>query len=66
MVLGRKNHHGLRSEAATKAAAILYSLVESAKLVGVDPSEYLTFATVRAIDKPGSMLLPHKMAAALG
>ncbi len=66
MVLGRKNHHGSRSEAGTKAAAILYSLVESAKLVGVDPSEYLTFATIRAIDKPGSVLLPHQMAAALG
>lgn len=65
MVLGRKNHHGSRSEAGTRAAAILYSLVESAKLSGIDPAQYLTFATIRAIDKPGSVLLPHQMAAAL-
>ena len=62
MVLGRKNHYGSRSEAGTKAAAVLYSLVESARLVGVDPAEYLLLATARAIDKPGSMMLPHQLA----
>lgn len=66
MVIGRKNHYGSRSEAGTRAAAILYSLVESAKLAGVDPAKYLSLATMRAIEKPGSVLLPHQVAAALG
>jgi transposase len=60
MVIGRKNHYGSRSEAGTQAAAILYSLVESAKLCGVDPSEYLMLACMRAIEKDGSVLLPHQ------
>jgi hypothetical protein len=37
MVLGRKNHYGSRSEAGTRAAAALYSLVESAKLLHLAP-----------------------------
>lgn len=64
MVIGRKNHYGSRSEAGTRAAAVLYSLVESAKLAEVDPAEYLLLATTRAIGKPGSILLPHQLAAA--
>ena len=65
MVIGRKNHYGSRSEAGTRAAAILYSLVESAKLADLDPADYLLLATTRAIDKPGAILLPHQLAAAL-
>lgn len=41
MVLGRKNHHGSRSERGSQVAAILYTLVETAKLVGIDPRVYL-------------------------
>ncbi len=65
MVLGRKNHYGSRSEAGTKAAAVLYTLVESAKLAGVDPANYLHLAARRALDKPGSVLLPNQLAAAI-
>lgn len=65
MVLGRKNHYGSRSEAGTKAAAVLYTLVESAKLAGVDPANYLQLVAMRALDKPGSILLPHQVAAAI-
>src|SRR5690606_31621968 len=64
VVLGRKNHYGSRSEAGTHAAAILYSLIESAKLADVDPSLYLMFAVKRAIEKPGAVSLPHQVAAA--
>jgi transposase len=62
MVLGRKNHFGSRSERGTKVAAIFYSLVETAKLCGIDPSWYLMKAAERAIDNPGAVLLPHELA----
>ena len=41
MALGRKNHYGSRSQRGTEVAAVFYSLIESAKLVGVEPAEYL-------------------------
>jgi transposase len=62
MVLGRKNHFGSRSERGTKVAAIFYSLVETAKLCGIDPSWYLMKAAEPAIDHPGAVLLPHELA----
>ena len=34
---GRKNHYGSRSESGTRVAALFYSLIESAKLAGVEP-----------------------------
>ncbi len=37
VVLGRKNHYGSRSRRGTEVAALFYSLVESAKLCGVEP-----------------------------
>ena len=37
IVVGRKNHYGSKSERGTRAAAILYTLIESAKLAGVGP-----------------------------
>lgn len=58
LALGRKNHYGSKSLAGTKVAALLYSLLESAKLVGLDPHEYLKTALVRAIRNPGTVTLP--------
>jgi hypothetical protein len=43
-------------------AALFYSLIESAKLVGVDPAAYLTTATDRALAEPGAITLPRKLA----
>ena len=40
-VVGRRNHFGSKSRRGTQAAAILYSLVETAKASGVSPSAYL-------------------------
>ena len=60
-VVGRKNHYGSKSERGTEVAAILYSLIESAKLCGLDPREYLLAATKTAINDPGTVLLPHQM-----
>ncbi len=39
----------------------LYSLVETAKLAGVDPREYLAEATRRAIANPGTVTLPRDL-----
>jgi transcriptional regulator with XRE-family HTH domain len=39
--VGRKNHYGSRSERGTRVTALLYSLIESAKLAGVKPRGYL-------------------------
>lgn len=58
VVVGRKNHYGSRSRRGTEVAALLYSLCESAKLVGVEPRSYLLQATHAAIDRPGTVTLP--------
>lgn len=58
-VVGRKNHYGSKSRRGTEVAAILYTLVETAKLHGVDPARYLTEA-VRAADR-GETLFPWQL-----
>jgi transposase len=58
VAVGRKNHHGSRSKRGTRVAALLYSLIESAKLCGVEPRAYLREATLRAARNPGTVTLP--------
>ena len=41
MVIGRHNHHGSRSKRGTEVSAILYTLVESARLAGVATERYV-------------------------
>jgi transposase len=60
VVLGRKNHQGSRSERGTRVAACLYSLVETAKLEGLNPAAYLAEAARRAIRSPGTVLTPRQ------
>lgn len=48
VVVGRKNHYGSRSRRGTEVAALFYTLVESAKLAGVDPKTYLRAAVLTA------------------
>jgi hypothetical protein len=62
-VVGRKNHYGSRSKRGTEVAALFYSLIESAKLVGVNPKIYLLEATHTALVNPGTALLPRALAA---
>ena len=63
VVLGRKNHYGSRSERGTEVAALFYSLVESAKLAGVEPDGYLR--TVARHASRGALIpLPHELATA--
>jgi transposase len=61
VVLGRKNHYGSRSQRGTEVAALLYSLIESAKLAGVGPNTYLRAATMAAL-RGEPALLPHQLA----
>jgi transposase len=61
VVLGRKNHYGSRSRRGTEVAALFYSLIESAKLVGVGPQTYLQTATNAAL-RGTTLPLPHELA----
>jgi transposase len=62
VVIGRKNHYGSKSLRGTQVAALFYSLVESAKLAGLEPAAYLAEATRRAIANPGTVTLPRDLA----
>ncbi len=64
LAIGRKNHYGSRSERGTRVAALFYTLIESAKLAGVEPAAYLAEATRRAIANPGTVTLPKDLAGA--
>jgi transposase len=59
--LGRKNHYGSRSQRGTEVAALFYSLIESAKLCGVDPKAYLLTAARTALADRTSITLPHAL-----
>lgn len=61
-VVGRKNHYGSRSERGTQVAALFYSLLESAKLCGLEPKAYLRTAALAALAGE-RILLPHEVAA---
>jgi transposase len=63
LVVGRKNHYGSRSLHGTRVAALFYTLIESAKLAGVEPAAYLAEATRRAIASPGTETLPRDLLA---
>lgn len=59
-VLGRKNHYGSRSRRGTETAAILYTLVESAKRVDVAPWAYLEATAEHALRSAGAVLTPEE------
>lgn len=58
IVLGRNNHLGSRSAAGAEAAAILYTVLQTARLTGVNPKDYLIALLTLAIQEPGAVLLP--------
>ena len=62
LVVGRKNHYGSRSKRGTEVAALFYGLIETAKLVGVEPRRYLLEAAVSTITR-NAVLLPHELQA---
>jgi transposase len=60
-IQGRKNHYGSRSQRGTEVAALFYSLIESAKLCGVDPKAYLLTAARAALADRSAATLPHAL-----
>ncbi len=60
-VVGRKNHYGSKSRRGTELATTIYSILETAKLHDVHPTEYLATA-VLAADR-GQVILPWQLAA---
>lgn len=61
-VVGRKNHYGSKSRRGTEVAATFYTILETAKLHGVNPAAYLA-AAVTAADR-GVALMPWEFAVA--
>jgi hypothetical protein len=57
-VVGRKNFAGCKSVRGTEVAAVLYTLLESAKLARVEPRSYLRAAAETAL-QGREPLLPH-------
>jgi hypothetical protein len=53
----REWRHGIGPRRATRVAALFYSLIESAKLCGVEPRAYLGEAARQAIRCPGAVTL---------
>lgn len=60
-VVGRKVHYGSKSKRGTEVAAIFYTLLETAKLCGVEPAHYLKTAALAALKQPGTVILPHHL-----
>ncbi|MGK7297240.1 MAG: IS66 family transposase [Candidatus Wenzhouxiangella sp. M2_3B_020] len=58
-VVGRKNHYGSRSVRGTEVAAIIYTIVETAKACGVDPRAYMRRVVENDIRNPYTVTLPH-------
>lgn len=56
MAVGRKNYLFAGSDRGGERAAALYSLIESAKLNGLDPEAYLTDVLTRIADHPARRL----------
>jgi transposase len=63
-VVGRRNHFGSKSKRGTEVAATFYTLLETAKLCGVDPARYLREAALA--DARGAVLLPHELVDVVG
>jgi hypothetical protein len=69
VVLGRKNYLHFGSDSGGNRAAVIYSLVSTCKLNGVDPYAYLRHVLERIADHPINRvaeLLPWEVATHLG
>ena len=56
VAIGRKNYLFAGSDAGGRRAAALYSLIESAKLNGLNPQHYLTDVLARIADHPARQI----------
>ena len=67
VAIGRKNYLFVGSEGGGNAAAIAYTLIETAKLNGIDPQAWLTWVLGRIADQKITRLddlMPWRYAAA--
>ncbi len=55
---GPQRRNRSRSSRCTEVAALFYTLLETARLSGVDPAAYLRTAMERALEHPGRVTLP--------
>ena len=62
-VVGRKNYYGVRSERGARVASLMFSMIQTCTLLGVDPHRYLTAAATQARRSPGAVLMPHQLLA---
>jgi transposase len=65
VVVGRKNYLFAGPDSGIEQAAVFYSLIESAKLNGLDPEAYLRHVLTRIADHPTTRieeLLPWNVA----
>jgi transposase len=56
IAIGRKNYLFAGSDAGGHRAAAVYSLIETAKLNGLDPQRYLTDVLARIADHPARQI----------
>ena len=57
-VVGRHNYRGCRSEFGARVAALFFSLISTAKNMGLDPNAYLLITATKALRDPGSVFTP--------
>ncbi|MFB6265316.1 MAG: IS66 family transposase [Bradymonadaceae bacterium] len=61
-VVGRKNYYGCRTEAGLEVAETMYTLIETCRIIGVDPHDYLKQAALRSIRNTNQReMLPHEL-----
>ena len=68
MALGRKNYLFAGSDAGGERAALIYSLIGTARLNDINPQDYLTYVIERIADHPINRvdeLLPWQVSAEL-
>jgi transposase len=56
VAIGRKNYLFAGSDAGGRRAAAIYSLIETAKLNGLNPQHYLTDVLARIADHPARQI----------
>jgi len=57
-VVGRNNYRGCRSELGARVAALFFSLISTAKNLGLDPRAYLLAAVTKTLREPGAVFTP--------